>query len=77
MNSKLSYTHYHAPQDILQDNTLSNSQKMTLLEDWAQDEQQKLIAEEENMALTDDDDKSAKLLSEIHQALAQLQTQKK
>lgn len=69
----MDYLHYKWPQDILDDSNLSTQDKIKLLQDWAADENEKLTAEEENMALNNGrDDDEGELLSKIEQALSTL-----
>ncbi len=72
---KKHYSHYKFPHEILEDLTLSKTDKIALLEDWAADEQQKLTAAEENMPLKQgQDDDEGEQLSEISKALDYLRS---
>ena len=61
---------YKIPQDLLDDHKLAKAEKIRLLKDWADDELQKAIAEEENMLRTKDS--GPNLLSDVLEALLEL-----
>ena len=72
---KKHYSHYKFPHQILEDSTLSTADKIALLEDWEADEEQKLIATEENMPLNQiQDEDEGERLSEISKALEHLRS---
>jgi len=61
---------FNSPADVLADKSLSKADKIAILQCWAIDERERLVAEEENM-LPNDQEIDYKL-AEIHQALESL-----
>ncbi len=61
---------FKTPRDVLENEELSDEQKITVLEQWQDEVKQHLVAEEEAMPGEDPDD--AELLQEIHEALTTL-----
>ncbi len=64
-------SNYQFPQDVLLDERLSREQKIAILKQWAFDERELEVAEEENMQATNDADTSP-LLDDIIRALHDL-----
>jgi len=56
---------FKSPQDILDRDDLSKEQKIEVLKNWAYDEHEKQVADEENMAATEE----TRLLEDIVDAL--------
>lgn len=61
---------YQSPDHVLQDDNLSNEQKIDVLKQWSYDEREKSVAEEENMRPLDKERISK--LEEIQKALISL-----
>ena len=60
---------FHSPEQVLHDARLTKEDKIAILRSWAQYEQEKLTAEEENMLGGEDGEK----LSAIYKVLSQLE----
>lgn len=56
---------YNSPDDVLNDKGLSNDEKLSVLENWANDVQQILIAETENMCPDENSTREETLLQKI------------
>jgi hypothetical protein len=62
---------FKKPSNVLNADHLSRSEKIEILESWAYDEREKLVAEEENMGSTTDNDAS-NVFDEIQKSLIEL-----
>ncbi len=63
---------FQKPRDVLENEELSDDQKVVVLVQWQDEIQQRMVAEEEAMPGEDPDD--AELLQEIHEALTTLRS---
>ena len=61
---------FKTPRDVLENEELSDEQKLVVLEQWQNEVTQQLVAEEE--AMPGDNPTNAELLQEIHEALTTL-----
>lgn len=59
--------HFKSPEDILKNKTLSRDDKIAILRSWAEEENEKAVAVEENMGDNDSD-----LLDRIRKAMHDL-----
>jgi hypothetical protein len=62
---------FKRPSNVLSADHLSRTEKIDILESWAYDEREKLVAEEENMGSTTDDD-AYNVFDEIQKSLIEL-----
>lgn len=62
---------FDEPADVLKDETLDTHQKCQILEQWKLDAHNILVAEEENMAASDD---SSSMYHRVMEALEKLET---
>ena len=63
---------FKTPRDVLENDELSDEQKIVVLEQWQDEIRQRMVAEEEAMPGEDPDD--AELRQEIHEALPTLRS---
>ncbi len=63
---------FKTPRDVLENEELSDEQKIVVLEQWQDETKQRMVAEEE--AMPGEDPNDAELLQEIHEALTTLRT---
>ena len=58
---------YSQPNAVIQDDSLSDSDKIDILRRWAYDQLELMVAEEENMAGSQDNDCLDQILRALHQ----------
>ena len=63
---------FKTPRDVLENEELSDDQKVVVLVQWQDEIRQRMVAEEE--AMPGEDPNDAELLQEIHEALTTLQS---